>query len=246
MDVIETMAPADFMQFRDYLLPASGFQSIQFRLFETALGLKFEFRSDVEKGFFDSRLSKKHKEELDAAGKEDSLFELVESWLERMPFSEFKGYSFWTEYQSAVSKMLDNDQSIIEDNTALNDKQRGFEMLNMKATRDSFENLFDSEKHKSLVEKRETRLSQKATLSALFIHLYQNEPVLNLPFQLLDSIVEIDELLTTWRYRHALMAQRILGSKIGTGGSSGSQYLKNTTETCRVFIDFFNLPTFLI
>ena len=42
------------------------------------------------------------------------------------------------------------------------------------------------------------------------------------------------------------MVQRILGTKIGTGGSSGHEYLKSTTERNRAFIDFFNLATFLI
>lgn len=246
MTVIETMTPLDFMEFRDFLLPASGFQSVQFRLFETALGLKFEFRSDVEKGFFDSRLNATDKEKLKKAEQRKSLFELVEAWLERMPFSNFGDFNFWEEYKNAVGNMLNKDENIIKNNPTLNDLQRKYELKNLEATKNSFAHLFDSEKHQSLVDKREVRLSQKATLASLFIHIYRDEPILNLPFQLLDSIVEIDELITTWRYRHAIMAQRILGTKIGTGGSSGHDYLKKTTESCRVFVDFFNLPTFLI
>jgi len=67
-----------------------------------------------------------------------------------------------------------------------------------------------------------------------------------MPFKILNSLVEIDEKFTTWRYRHAIMVQRILGTKIGTGGSSGHEYLKSTTERNRAFIDLFNLATFLI
>lgn len=40
VDVLETMTPMDFLEFRDYLVPASGFQSFQFRLVENKLGLK--------------------------------------------------------------------------------------------------------------------------------------------------------------------------------------------------------------
>ena len=40
MLILETMAPLDFMDFRDYLSSASGFQSLQFRLLENKLGLK--------------------------------------------------------------------------------------------------------------------------------------------------------------------------------------------------------------
>ena len=58
--------------------------------------------------------------------------------------------------------------------------------------------------------------------------------------------MDIDELLTQWRYRHALMAHRMLGQKIGTGGSSGHAYLKQATDQHKVFSDFFNLSTFLI
>ncbi|MGH2574324.1 MAG: tryptophan 2,3-dioxygenase family protein, partial [Ignavibacteria bacterium] len=38
--VLETMTPLDFLDFRDFLIPASGFQSFQFRLIENKLGLK--------------------------------------------------------------------------------------------------------------------------------------------------------------------------------------------------------------
>jgi tryptophan 2,3-dioxygenase len=83
-------------------------------------------------------------------------------------------------------------------------------------------------------------------LSAVFIYQYRDFPALQMPFKILNSLVEIDEKFTTWRYRHAIMVQRILGTKIGTGGSSGHDYLKSTTERNRVFLDLFNLATFLI
>ena len=38
--ILETMTPLDFMDFRNYLCPASGFQSLQFRLLENKLGMK--------------------------------------------------------------------------------------------------------------------------------------------------------------------------------------------------------------
>ena len=83
-------------------------------------------------------------------------------------------------------------------------------------------------------------------MSALFIKQYSEEPVFNLPFQLITALTEIDEQLTLWRYRHAMMVQRMLGTKIGTGGSSGHHYLKKTTESNRIFLDFFNMATFLL
>ena len=45
IDVLETMTPLDFLDFRDYLIPASGFQSVQFRLIENRLGMRPRERS---------------------------------------------------------------------------------------------------------------------------------------------------------------------------------------------------------
>lgn len=78
------------------------------------------------------------------------------------------------------------------------------------------------------------------------IMLYRDEPILQIPFRLLTALVTIDENLSLWRYRHALMVQRMIGAKIGTGGSSGQDYLRRTVEAHRVFLDFFNLSTYLI
>ena len=56
----------------------------------------------------------------------------------------------------------------------------------------------------------------------------------------------MDELLAAWRYRHALMVHRMIGTKIGTGGSSGHHYLLGTVERNKVFKDLYDLSTFLI
>ena len=57
LDVLETMTPLDFLDFRDLLVPASGFQSVQFRLIETRLGLKREARLNFEARPYDARLA---------------------------------------------------------------------------------------------------------------------------------------------------------------------------------------------
>jgi tryptophan 2,3-dioxygenase len=66
------------------------------------------------------------------------------------------------------------------------------------------------------------------------------------PFRLLSLLMDIDETLTFWRYRHALMVERMIGRRIGTGGSSGHAYLRSTAERDRIFGDLFELSTFLI
>jgi tryptophan 2,3-dioxygenase len=62
---METMTTLDFMEFRDYLVPASGFQSLQFRLIEATLGIKPHHRMEIEKQFFTSRLKPEDKKILE-------------------------------------------------------------------------------------------------------------------------------------------------------------------------------------
>jgi len=244
--VMETMTSLDFMEFRDYLVPASGFQSLQFRLVEATLGIKPQHRMEVEKQFFTSRLKKEDLETLQAEEQKISIFELLEIWLARMPFSQFKGFDFWGAYATAVDHMLKQDYEIISNNPGLSETMRSIELKNLEATKETFKVLLDANKFREYQTQGRVRLSQKAMLSAVFIHLYRDYPALQMPFKILNSLVEVDEKFTTWRYRHAIMVQRILGTKIGTGGSSGHEYLKNTTERNRAFIDLFNLATFLI
>ena len=45
---------------------------------------------------------------------------------------------------------------------------------------------------------------------------------------LLERLVDLDEGLQEWRYRHVKMVERTIGAKPGTGGSLGVQYLKST------------------
>jgi tryptophan 2,3-dioxygenase len=45
---------------------------------------------------------------------------------------------------------------------------------------------------------------------------------------LLEELVDIDEGLQEWRYRHLKMVERTIGNKVGTGGSSGAGYLQST------------------
>ncbi len=72
------------------------------------------------------------------------------------------------------------------------------------------------------------------------------EPIFQVPFQILTSLLDIDELMTTWRHAHSQMVFRMLGVKIGTGGSSGYHYLKATASQHKIFEDFSNLSMFLI
>jgi tryptophan 2,3-dioxygenase len=246
IEVIETMTPQDFMAFRDFLVPASGFQSIQFKMLEISLGLKSEYRIDFDKESFYARLNEADQQFLQGLENQTSLFEQVDTWLARMPFLEFGEFKFWDMYKDATDRMIKNDIDIVNSIENISDNDKNVQLKDIEATREKFAALLDIDKYEELRADDVFRLSQKGMLGALFINLYRDEPVFNLPFQILTCLTDIDELLTIWRYKHAMMVQRMLGSKIGTGGSSGHEYLKRTTEKNRIFTDLFHMATFML
>lgn len=246
IDVIETMTPLDFMEFRDLLTPATGFQSVQFKTIEIKLGIRRNDRIPADKEFFESRLNKPDLSELDDLETKPSLIDLTDRWLERMPFLEFGDYKFWPAYAAAVEKMLASDRVIVEKNTTLSDREKEFQLASIDRTKSLFQSILDEGRFNELRNKGEFRFSHQGFLAALFINLYREEPMLYTPFRYLTLILEIDKLFTNWRQRHAMMVQRMLGTKIGTGGSSGHDYLNKTTQRNQVFNDLNAVSTFLI
>lgn len=247
LGVMETMTPMDFLEFRDLLVPASGFQSVQFREVEVLMGLKTNNRKEVDREYFLGRLNNEDKKRILEIEKSPSLLELTEAWLERIPFTKGKNFNFWDEYEKQIDEMLNDDEKIIQENHAtLDSRSMAIQLENLNATRQTFASLLNEESHLELVKLGRRSLSRTATMNALFILLYREEPILHLPYKFLTALMDIDELFTTWRYRHSLMAQRMLGTKIGTGGSSGHHYLKMAAENNRVYQDLFNLSTFLL
>jgi tryptophan 2,3-dioxygenase len=244
--ILETMTPLDFLDFRDFLFPASGFQSFQFRLIENKLGLKSENRIQYNNADYFNTLSPEHRKIILQSMENISLFELVQKWLERTPFLNYGDFSFWDLYKTTVGQMLEREKQVILENKTLSDRKKENQLRQNEITKEHFEALFNEDKYVDLLRKGDVRLSMKAMLAALFINLYRDEPILHMPFMLLNSILEMDELFTTWRYRHSLMVHRMIGSKLGTGGSSGHNYLTKTVEKHRIFIDLFNLSTYLI
>lgn len=230
VDIMETMTPMDFLDFRDMLRPASGFQSVQFKLLEAMLGLKFEHRHGQE--YYTSQLREHEVKSVKEGEAQQSLLVLLNAWLERMPFfddasnwQEFQSGSngrhpFWAEYRSRYEASLSEAE---------------------KANLEVFDKILSGEGGD---ESR--NLSAKAARAALFIMLYRGYPILQLPFQLLNNLLEIDEQLSTWRYRHMNMVQRMIGTRIGTGGSSGRGYLSSALDKHYIFREIAQLTSFLI
>ena len=244
--ILETMTPMDFLEFRDLLNPASGFQSVQFREIENKLGMEPLSRVKFGKQSYDKFLDGDDRKKVKDSEKQISLFKLLDKWLERTPFLQFEGFNFWNSYQTAVEEMISKDMKRISENTNLDSSALKTSLQNYEAIKRTYEALFDEKKYNKLIADGHRRLSQKATLGALFIQLYRDEPILQLPHQLLTHLVDIDHNLTSWRYRHSLLVYRMIGVKIGTGGSAGHGYLKKTAEKHSIFRDISNLSTYII
>lgn len=244
--IMETMTPLDFLEFRDMLIPASGFQSLQFRQLETLLGLKPENRLKYGQATYEQSLKPDQREVMARFERQCTLFDRVEKWLERTPFLKMRGFDFWQAYRNTVEAALKRDIEIIEQNPVLSEEDRSRNRTMLEATMNSFRALFDESEYANARTRGEWRLSYQAVHAALLIQLYRDQPALQLPFRLLTALQDMDEMFTTWRHRHALMAKRMLGSKVGTGGSSGYQYLRDATDKHKVFQDFFQLTTFFV
>lgn len=183
IDILETMTPLDFLDFRDYLIPASGFQSIQFKEIEILLGLKSEYRINFDKKSFYSRLNEQDRNYLMGLEEKPSLFDAVEKWLERMPFLEFGDFKFWNIFKDAVETMLNHDEKVLKEADYLSDAEKTFQLNDLENTRATFDALFDKDMYDKLKTQGRFRMSQEATLSALFINLYREQPMLNGPFR---------------------------------------------------------------
>ena len=138
IDIIETLTPLDFLEFRDLLVPASGFQSVLFKKIEIMMGLKRQNRIAADREFFHSRLNDGDRGILDQLEAQPSLFELTDRWLQRMPFLEFGEFKFWKEYGAAVDKMLNSDQAIINDNPTLTEREKQFQLNDLEGTESVF------------------------------------------------------------------------------------------------------------
>ena len=175
--VLETMTPMDFLTFRDHLMPASGFQSLQFRELEITSGLKNK------------------------------------SYL-----SHFQPDS---PTYARLSKRLESPSLVDEFYSLL--KRRGFNLTEQGDSDDA------SLHHRQLAE---------------LMRIYQEAENHYDLFLLAESLIEYDEMFSLWRMRHVKMAERMIGSKVGTGGSDGVGYLKTTIEQ-NFFPDLWELRTYL-
>lgn len=246
IEIMETMTPLDFLDFRNYLFPASGFQSFQFRLVENLMGLPEQERITYNNHHYAAFFPSEQQAQLEEIYAKGTLFDALQDWLERCPFIQFGEFAFLEQYERAVEKMIAKEQKAIAESDYLTADERTMRSR-MLGTKDTFfQSVLSKEVHSDLLANGKLRLSYKATLAALFINLYRDEPILHAPFNFLAKLSELDAKFTTWRHRHAQMVLRMLGKKIGTGGSSGHDYLNETALKHKFFGDLHNISTLLI
>ena len=235
VDVLETMTPLDFLEFRELLHGASGFQSKQFREIEAALGLRMEnrFRPEYYKHTELGGFNEKDFAEITGFEQKPSLLQMVEQWLARAPFFEA---SFWSEWNEIADKaegrpaFWQRYRALFE--SSLSERDDKPDMMA------KFDEIFFAQGAGDF--------SPPALRSALFIMLYRDEPLFRLPFALLNALIEIDEQLANFRYRHLQMVRRMIGTRVGTGGSSGEQYLQGAVNKNYIFRELAGVITFLI
>jgi tryptophan 2,3-dioxygenase len=82
-------------------------------------------------------------------------------------------------------------------------------------------------------------IEASADIQAILVEIYRTSPK-NL--ELCERLVDLDEGIMEWRYRHVKMVERTIGAKIGSGGSAGSKYLR-TTLNAPAFPDLWEIRT---
>lgn len=178
-DVLATMTPSDYSQFRHVLGTSSGFQSDQFRTVEYLLGLK-------DGGFL------RYQDDRPAAQ------EAMRAALE--------GPSLWDEANRALARA-------------------GVAIPARALTRDWAK-----------------PYQPDPDVEAAWAEVYRDTARWWDLYQLAEKLVDIDDALATWRHKHAITVERVIGFKRGTGGTAGVSYLQSTVAK-RAFPELWTLRT---
>jgi tryptophan 2,3-dioxygenase len=253
--VMETLTPQDFLAFRGKLGTASGFQSFQMREIEAILGLQQEQReaqkhldplASIQAAVRHSQSGAAALEKVLVARQETSLRQALHAWLYRTPIhgsrpNDAGDAAVVEAFLHAYLAALDQHQAgqmvhLMADGANQEVLQKQFAAS--RRTAQKFLCAAD-------VPKAERARTQRIRASVLFIESYRDLPLLAWPRLLIDTVVEMEELFVLWRTRHARMVERVIGRRIGTGGSSGVDYLDETTRY-RIFPELWQVRTLLV
>lgn len=256
-DIMETMQPLDFLEFRSLLNPSSGFQSKQFRLLEAKLGLQMSNRHMPEHyknaGTHHGGFSIEDHEAITQAENGFTLLQGLKNWLNRMPFFDEQ---YWKDYHSPFSEKKISDNPFMSDyyhiyqqiqqesltevlqHPMISDDVKAKARMGYDTAMESFRSIF--------FDKGTAVFSAREMSVGLFILLYKDFPMLRLPYALIQALVDIDEQMSAWRYRHYSMVKKVIGTRPGTGGSPGAAYLLGAMQKNQIFQDLALFTTYFI
>eukprot|EP00729_Bicosta_minor_P014249 gene14249-33345_t len=127
------------------------------------------------------------------------------------------------------------------------EEERTAALADVANTEKVYNSFFSEEEHNKLVASKARSFSHKASKGALMIFLLRDQPRFHIPFNMLQLLQDIDATLMSWRHNHTIVVQRVIGSKPGSGGSSGYQYLRSTvSDRYKIYKDLNNLATFVV
>ncbi len=233
--VLETMPSVHFLAFRDLLLPASGFQSFQFRELEILAGLRDDQRLGAAGTGYDRLLSPEERERLARRREEMNLAEAVFAWLARTPVGEAFP-DFAEAFEKAYAAYVEEQGSYHGRNPNVDPQAAGRAAARIRA---------QGEACRTWIRAGDER-DRNARLGFLFLMSYRTRPLLRWPGALCETLCEFEERFRLFRFRHARMVERMIGSRVGTGGSTGIAYLDETARRYRIFGTLLEGVSFLI
>ncbi len=253
--VVETLPTRSYLSFRDKLTPASGFQSAQMRQMEIVLGLDDTQRSQLGagEGYLEALRAHDGSESpalrrVLAEKQGVTLKQAIDEWLYRTPIGglgpDKRGAPEALERFVAAFETAHATQVTHSAELALARLRTPVDAAALRAR-------FADEKRQLSAFLRPSAAeggARRARIRAAALLILQNPelPLLAWPREVVSGLVELEQSMLIFRQRHARMVERVIGRRVGTGGSSGVDYLDQTALGPRVFADLWALRTFMI
>jgi len=244
-EVVESLTTRDYLDFREKLFPASGFQSAQLREIEILMGLTDEERVGLgaDGGYLRALREGQSKTSPALARVEarradlPTLRDALDAWLHRTPLRGSTPDQLGDD--SVVARFLADYLAALERQTERAARAMGGSGLSdPRFAR-------DLETARAFLNPPDPR-RRRIRAAILFIEGYRELPLLAWPQEVLARLVEVEQQFLIFRQRHARMVERVIGRRVGTGGSSGVDYLDQTATAYRIFSDLWAARTFLV
>ncbi|MCA9655487.1 MAG: tryptophan 2,3-dioxygenase [Myxococcales bacterium] len=257
-ELMESMTTRDYLAFRDKLSPASGFQSAQLREIEILLGLDSTQRVAMghENSYLDALRDPEGKatpalRRVESRLREpNTLKQVIDEWLYRTPIQGSHPGDEGDEGVVAqfIADYLEAHRRQVGRQTQSNQVQ-AHNPEDVARLHRRFEEEIASARRFLAAEDRPTEERPRVSrirAAIVFIESYRELPLLAWPREIVDGVVEMEQAFLIFRQRHARMVERVIGRRVGTGGSTGVDYLDQTALRYRVFSDLWAVRTLLM